>query len=298
MKVQHLTPDNTMTKAASARSSAQASPLPSTSRQNEDGDETRASDEQRSSEVAPDDCRRASLTDDSHILVDVDTTHSRPPESQPMTTSSSASSNAPSKDAPANMASSTSAPYGTRSRNRNGAPRPNYAEDKELDNEIEVSTPSRDNIGRKGARTADATTTSSVDSGRPSAHSRKGLSADTDQAIPTQAHYKEPIPGTSTFSANPAGATPHTSTSKKRKATSQPSLVVLPPHAQSHASSSATQTITRRASMAMQASSSFRESNMMTFENCGGVMKDDCLVADDGTVLKVNGEFYPQASAM
>ncbi|RFU25340.1 hypothetical protein B7463_g10999, partial [Scytalidium lignicola] len=281
-----------MTKGLSARSSAQASPHPPSSRLNEDGDENRTSEEHRSTEAAADDSRRASLSEDSHILVDVDATHARAPESQPMTSSTSASSNPPSKDTVGTSAPSTSAPYGTRSRNRTGVPRPNYAEDKELDNEIEVSTTSKDNIGRKGTRIVETASSTAADSGRPPLHSRKTVGTETDQATSTQSHYKEPIPGTSTFSANPAVATPHNSTSKKRKANGQPTVTLFQTQDQVQAPSSITHNVTRRANMAAQISGGFRESNMMTFDNCGGYIKDDCLIADDGTVLKVNDHVY------
>ncbi|KAH8815068.1 hypothetical protein F5884DRAFT_163041 [Xylogone sp. PMI_703] len=280
-----------MTKGVSARSSAQASPHPPSSRHNEDSNENQTSEEHRTSEAAAEDSRRPSSTEDSHISVDVDTAHARAPESQPMTTSTSASSNPPHKDTVGSSAPSTSAPYGTRSRNRTGIPRPNYAEDKELDNEIEVSTTSRDNVGRKGSRISDIASSASADSAKPLTHSRKSVGSEADQATSIQTHYKEPIPGTSTFSANPSAAAPHNPTSKKRKANGQPAVAVFQSQGQAQTSSTA-HPATRRANTAAQMSGSFRESNMMTFDNCGGYMKDDYLVADDGTILKVNDHVY------
>jgi len=77
----------------------------------------------------------------------------RATESQPMTASNSTSSHLSAKDA--SNAIGSNVPYGTRSsRNRTGAARPNYAEDKELDVEFEaVST--KDNSGRKGKSTSE-----------------------------------------------------------------------------------------------------------------------------------------------
>lgn len=176
----------------------------------------------------------------------------------------------------------SAAPYGTRSRNRTGASRPNYAEDKELDTEFEAPSTAKDNLGRK----ARATDLNASDVGKPGISSRKGAAPEGDQLATSQSHYRDPIPGTSTFSANPATA-PVPTQSKKRKAAAQstanqtqqgPSQTTLP-----------VQTATRRASMAAQVAAGFRETNMLTFENCGGRLKAKKLAADDGTILEVNG---------
>ncbi|KLU82064.1 hypothetical protein MAPG_01143 [Magnaporthiopsis poae ATCC 64411] len=70
--------------------------------------------------------------------------------SEPMAKSNSSGSNPPStKDA----AGSTASPYGTRSRNRNGSSRPNYAEDKDIDMEIFELYPGRaDDDAKKASR--------------------------------------------------------------------------------------------------------------------------------------------------
>src|SRR6266480_2034992 len=57
--------------------------------------------------------------------------HTSTAQSHPMTTSTSTSSHLSNKDSPPPQTG-----YGTRSRNRPGAPRPNYAEDVEMDFEM------------------------------------------------------------------------------------------------------------------------------------------------------------------
>jgi hypothetical protein len=41
--------------------------------------------------------------------------------------------------------------------------------------------------------------------------------------------------------------------------------------------------------MATQATGGFGDSNMLSFDGCGSRLKGKKLVADDGTVLEVNG---------
>jgi hypothetical protein len=44
--------------------------------------------------------------------------------------------------------------------------------------------------------------------------------------------------------------------------------------------------------MAAQVVAGFRDSNMLSFENCAGRLSGQRLVADDGTVLEVNGLLF------
>jgi hypothetical protein len=203
-------------------------------------------------------------------------------ESQPMTASNSTSSNPAAVD----MNIGVSVPYGTRSRNRNGTSRPNYAEDKELDLEFEAAVTGKESIGgrNKPARVDQGVT----EVGRASNHSRNTI-VESDPIGTTQSHYKEPIPGTSTFSANPA--TNASQSSKKRKAPGQP-ISVLGSDTQSRSNPQnlpASQTVTRKASMAYQITG-FRDSNMLSFDGCRGGLKNQRLVADDGTILQINGK--------
>jgi hypothetical protein len=208
----------------------------------------------------------------------------RTAESQPMTASNSTSSIPSTKEA-APSGTGAAVPYGTRSRNRTGTSRPNYAEDKELDAEFEVSSSSKDANGRKAARAGDAG--NPTDIARSTNSTRKNPASEIEHTLTIQSHYKEPIPGTSTFSANPAATgSPHHS--KKRKATS--STAIFQPQLQVPTHTLPTpQAVTRRASMAAQVVAGFRDSNMLSFENCAGRPSGKKLVADDGTILEVNG---------
>lgn len=201
--------------------------------------------------------------------------------SQPMTASTSSSSNPSLKD----VTTGTVSPYGTRSRNRAGASRPNYAEDRETEMEFEAQ-PAVEDDTRKTGRSGAGDSRSA--SGQDATTIRKGLQVDHNNNGQTVS--KDYIPGTSTFSANPTAAVA-AQPSKKRKANGQPvpssSNTLLPII---NPTSSVSQTNTRRASVATQSATGVRESNMLSFENCAGRLKDGKLVADDGTTLGVNGK--------
>jgi len=209
-------------------------------------------------------------------------------ESQPMATSDSNSPHLPTKDS-AGVALSSAAPYGTRSRNRAGISRPNYAEDKEIDAELEIASPAKDNnIGRKMARGTDVGVSGAPDVNKSSNPARKSHNSEADQIATVQSyHHKDPIPGTSTFSAKPAATTVSNISSKKRKAGSQYGAT---PSSQTPGQAPPVQIITRRASVAAQAASGLRQSNMVTFENCRGQLQGKKLTADDGTDFEVNGK--------
>jgi hypothetical protein len=201
-------------------------------------------------------------------------------DSQPMTASNSTSSNPPPSDMGA---------YGTRSRNRTG--RPNYAEDKELDTEFDMMISAKETNGRKASRAVDSTNS---DSGRAPTSTRKNAAPEVDQNLIMQNQLKESIPGTLTFSANPSSTVGQSS--KKRKAANQQSTATSNLQASHQASLNGVptpQAVTRRASMAAHIAGGFRESNMVSFDNCGSRLKAKKLVADDGTVFQVNGELYP-----
>ncbi|KAJ2966089.1 hypothetical protein NUW58_g10750 [Xylaria curta] len=97
---------------------------------------------------------------------------------QPMSKSNAAASNLLSKDAMAGPS-----PYGTRSRNR-GQARPNYAEDKDLDVEMEDALPEKkEEEPKKGIRQVNAATNGTGDANKATASgSRKGAAADDSKA--------------------------------------------------------------------------------------------------------------------
>lgn len=99
---------------------------------------------------------------------------------------------------------------------------------------------------------------------------------------------KDGIPGTSSFSLNAeAIASPVPTTSKKRKA---PGGGVAATAASQASGPSTSHGGSRRAAANISAAR-HRETNMLTFENCRGYLKDGKLKADDGTLLGINGEW-------
>lgn len=93
---------------------------------------------------------------------------------------------------------------------------------------------------------------------------------------------KDPIPGTSTFSANPTATTHHSAAtiSRKRKQLGGGAI-----NAGTLAAGTSSRTRGSVASSGPQ-----NDSNMMTFEINGPYLKNGRLKADDGTVLSVNGK--------
>ncbi|PMD31139.1 hypothetical protein L207DRAFT_640895 [Hyaloscypha variabilis F] len=274
-----------MTKDASGRSSATASNSSPSPR--EDGDENAAQESMSPGEGSAGIPQAPPSALESSQLADATPTDMRTAESQPMTASNSTSSILSAKEAPVNGAGAA-VPYGTRSRNRTGTSRPNYAEDKELDAEFDAPSSSKEANGRKVGRVGDAS--NAVDTARLTTPARKIPVPEAEHTLTIQSHYREPIPGTSTFSANPAATGP-SHHSKKRKATSQ--TTPLQPQPQILASHLATpQAVTRRASLAAHVLTGFRDSNMLSFDDCAGRLSGKRLVADDGTVLEVNDHVY------
>ncbi|KAF4631157.1 hypothetical protein G7Y89_g6970 [Cudoniella acicularis] len=273
-----------MPKTSSSHESATGSPRFQSPSENGKGKgkahsaDMKPSEAQQARESPPSTSQNAA-TNGTTKPTDTSILDARDAESQPMTASASNSSNLSAKDFGGNGA----APYGTRSRNRTGASRPNYAEDKELDAEFELPAAAKENPGRKGARAADTSSSSTSETGKGNT-GRRAAAPEAEQVIPVQSHHKEPIPGTSTFSANPAATAPTHHASKKRKAASQ-SIG----HSQSGLENASA---TRKTSLATQVAAGFRETNMLTFENCAGRLKGKKLVADDGTVLEVNDHVY------
>lgn len=197
--------------------------------------------------------------------------------SQPMTASNSTSSMLSIKDP------EIAAPYGTRStRNRGGASRPNYAEDREIEMDFEYQTSAKDINGTKKLQQGDTNSTSNHLA--PNAR-RAGAEGPLNG---TNNMAREHIPGTSTFSANPPPSNPQPS--KKRKAvpatiSSQVNSPAPSLHSISHG-----QTTTRGAHVVSHVGNGIRDTNMLSFERCGArPNKDGKLIADDGTVLEVNG---------
>ena len=156
----------------------------------------------------------------------------------------------------------TSATYGTRSRNRAGNPRPNYAEDQEMEVDSTLTSTKRKAPADPLQNASEAKR--GPEHPRPVGGNMNGLSANTDPGRP-----KESTPAT-------------TSVSKKRKAGGVPAAVQTPP------ANSPVPNATRKWGAA---TATGRETNIMTFwkhKSC--LNKKGELVADDGTKLSVDGK--------
>ncbi|AEO66043.1 uncharacterized protein THITE_2113820 [Thermothielavioides terrestris NRRL 8126] len=213
-------------------------------------------------------------------------------------------------------------PYGTRSRNRTGAARPNYAEDKDFDLDLfDVYPRRKDDDAKKSSSTAatantakqqaaSSTSTSAAAAnatqGAPRAgngSSRKPLPDESRQHNGTKDHHpnaNQPSTASASTTTNGTTATNGTSKSKKRKAAD----------ASSTASGNQTPSATNGASMSLAlqkrlgvsgqgsgnatpSGAGYAETNMLTFEKCKArPTKDGKMVADDGTVLEVNDHVY------
>ncbi|KAJ9608899.1 putative PHD type zinc finger protein with BAH domain-containing protein [Cladophialophora chaetospira] len=181
-------------------------------------------------------------------------------QSQPMTATGSSSSLHPPLENGDNAASG----YGTRSRNRTGGARPNYAEDKEVDLEIEaLSKPSRTNKRSSGAANELQPASAGFASVNGGPASDKGT-----EVVPATASAPPPAPAPSKKRKHPGSnhtvATTSTSTSTSRAK----STVSLP-------------------------FKGYVETNMMSFTRGGYKLNaKKQLVADDGTAIQANDHVY------
>lgn len=187
--------------------------------------------------------------------------------------------------------SSAAAPYGTRSRGRN-APRPNYAEDRDLEMELEPAS-------NKAAKRNSGVVLNNIVNGSKSdgeksspVQSRKSLTNGTAvTAIP-----KESIPGTSSFSARPeeVNGTNGSNSPNPTNATTNGSGGSLRKRKQpaSAPNAGSTGNATKKIFTAAPGDSDGGYfTNMVSFENTGPYLKDGKLIADDGTTFAVNGWF-------
>lgn len=211
---------------------------------------------------------------------------------QPTAKASSNSSATDAKDAAGNGIS----PYGTRSRNRTGRARPNYAEDKDFDMDFDNYPDKKDDSDSKKPMKqanipptpseAPRTATPSTRKPLPNGDGAKQAATPKDPSQqPGQSHAPAP---SSTSVASAATATTAQS-SKKRKAGAQ--------NGGGNANQSQTNAAQAPAASASNQRKSsggvltgYAESNMMSFDNCKGRPINDTLVADDGTTLAVNGK--------
>ncbi|XWW92097.1 hypothetical protein V2A60_000019 [Cordyceps javanica] len=205
------------------------------------------------------------------------------------------------------------APYGTRSRNRNGNARPNYAEDKdiEMDN-YDFYDKTQGEAPKKSSRLATSTSTSTSTSttasssaatnggetsGRVAAGGRKPLtgSAPGSDDSKTAASQSHGAAGSNGHASGGASASSSVVVSRKRKAVNG-SAAQAATAAASTTTSTASGQSARRAVSSSTAQSTpaaiWPDTNMLTFENCKARPQNGRLVADDGTVLQANDHVY------
>jgi hypothetical protein len=191
-------------------------------------------------------------------------------QSQPMTaTTSSASQNPMQLEGDGSAEAAT---YGTRSRNKGGNSRPNYADDRELDLEIEAAGRIPKTKPKKVAAPSSNASVAQDESSKSAAPPQNGFATVNTAATNGVA----PLPGMSTFSTQPP--------SKKRKQPGSNTSVSSPAPAPVQAAQK-----TRGAPSS--ASRLHLETNMLSFSRCRGRLNaKKQLIADDGTTLSANGE--------
>ncbi|KAK5990368.1 Lid2 complex component snt2-like protein [Cladobotryum mycophilum] len=212
-----------------------------------------------------------------------------------MATSSSAS-DAAEKDAVTDVA----APYGTRSRNRNGNNRPNYAEDKDIEMDMYDYYPSdkkESDGGKKSSRQSNAATNGETT--RANGVSRKATVDDTKNGSNQNGHRDQSSGGggggggaaaaaVSTLQAAPASNAAQPS--RKRKAAGGQAASASAAAAAVSAAPSKKSAV----GIAVQTppGMNWPDTNMLTFENSKGIPENGRMVADDGTVLEPNDHVY------
>lgn len=195
-------------------------------------------------------------------------TQSAPQTAQTSSGTSQPLNASPSADVSGGNMAETAATYGTRSRNRTGNARPNYAE---TDQDMEVDYSSAATTVPKKKTTTEATQPS-----QNSAESKRAQDFNrlVDGTSGAASHVNSPGPKESTPTAP--------TNSKKRKAGAAPANTQTPAMSNSPVPA-ATRKPAAPANMA-------RETNIMTFTKHKACLnKKGELVADDGTKLAVNG---------
>ena len=194
------------------------------------------------------------------------------PEATQTSSDAQASKNASqADDLDAAMANDNST-YGTRSRNRTGNARPNYAEDQDMDFELAAPTTGAHATKKKAANEP---AVSGAEAKR--VQEFKGLLSVNGNA-PANANgagAKESTPGSHGVAS---------AVSKKRKATAASTALTQTPPASNSPAPAVARKATAPSAMA-------RETNVMTFSKHRSCLnKKGELIADDGTKLCVNGK--------
>ncbi|KAH7035037.1 uncharacterized protein B0I36DRAFT_87152 [Microdochium trichocladiopsis] len=180
-------------------------------------------------------------------------------------------------------------PYGTRSRNR-GQARPNYAEDSMDIDMYDAVSDKKDDDSKKTSRQVSSSASAVPDAPRPTATStRKSLLGD-DKANGSQ------TPSVNGSSTPSNVATPAASGNVKKRKAAQSNGNTAQASAQGAPNATGGSASSRRggaqSSVPAKPTGGYRESNMLTFDDCGGKTKHGVLVADDGTSIAQNDHVY------
>lgn len=176
--------------------------------------------------------------------------------------------------------------YGTRSRNRPGRSRPNYAEDTEMDFEMGAAS-TNGNMSDPPSRNSVA-----PDSGHSSSVSAKRVPGPAQSNAPWGNSGSNPkdhptglnIPAVTASAATPPASTTQTTTKRRKNAATG---AINGSHASAAPPS---QQGAKRGTHPMVAANSARESNMLTFERTGALLQNGHLEADDGQTVNINGK--------
>ncbi|KAK5940022.1 putative PHD type zinc finger protein with BAH domain-containing protein [Knufia obscura] len=194
------------------------------------------------------------------------------PQSQPMTATASTASDQP--NTAGNDGANDSGIYGTRSRNRPGRARPNYADDKEIDMEIEA-TGKYPKAQKKSAASVPLPTqqmdVGGVSDGFPAVNGT-GVAAG---------------PGSATLASNSAhNVAPASNAASKKRKQPESSTTVQPP-APPHPNPNPVP------SPPSASRAQLIETNMLSFSKSRKRLNNrQQLVADDGTTIQVNDHMY------
>ena len=210
-----------------------------------------------------------------------------PLESQPMTATTSTSSLPPDQSGNNGTDAKDASPYGTRSRNRNGSSRPNYAEEPEV-MEYEWTSAKKSQAPSEPAGPAsDLERTSGANTRRSSNTAPTAPTPPTAAPKTTMGHISNhQMPGMSSFAVNPSLTAASAPPTRKRKAPG--SAPVIPQNASVLTQTSTTGSPRRQGPAT--ASQTTRTTSLMTFEGCQGYLKNGKLKADDGTWIAVGGK--------
>ena len=202
------------------------------------------------------------------------TTNSPPPESYPMTATASTMSDQALQDG-----ADPSGSYGTRSRNRTGH-RPNYADDKEIDLEIEATGRYPKAGSKKAHHILKINSQPTEPNSRDSSVPHGGFAAINNSAATSNSVAHETDPPKSQISA-PASQTSAPAPSKKRKHPGSNNVTANATTTANHIKVRQHGAVSRR----------FPDSNMVSFEKSGAHLNARGeLVTDDGLALAPNGK--------